>query len=150
MPIREDVENFKLLTRYLECDEIEDFLSLVNKCGLTFPPSDTVESYVKMLDFIPSSIQAAFKDGRMVGGIVIHYDPLFTMLSHICVHPDYRNQGIAKKLLESAEKVINCLGGTAAVGGYIATDNKESLSLARKINCQVWHQDLNFVYIDLS
>ena len=73
--------------------------------------------------------------GRVVGcASSILHDPRITKIQHICVLPEYRGRGIAKKLTEMA--IVHC--GTDLVFMTIRQDNIASIALARS---------MGFVYV---
>ena len=59
---------------------------------------------------------------KTVGVILTGHDGRRAIVHHICVHPDYRRQGIAAMLVEQAEKALQKEGITK-IFGLVFKDN---------------------------
>ena len=63
--------------------------------------------------------------GRVIGVILTGHDGRRAIVHHLCVHPDYRCQGIAASLLRKAEEALR-LEGITKVFGLVFKDNYEA------------------------
>jgi ribosomal protein S18 acetylase RimI-like enzyme len=89
----------------------------------------------RSISLTPARYFVEIDSGKVVGcASNIPYDERITKIQHICVLPEYRGRGIAKKLTEMA--IMHC--GTDLVFMTIRQDNTASLALARS---------LGFVYV---
>ena len=61
-------------------------------------------------------------DRKVVGVILTGHDGRRAIVHHLCVHPDYRRQGIAHTLVHRAEEAL-CLEGITKVFGLVFKDN---------------------------
>ena len=59
---------------------------------------------------------------NIVGVILTGHDGRRAIVHHMCVHPDYRRQGIARKLVEMAEEALRREGITK-IFGLVFKDN---------------------------
>lgn len=92
------------------------------------PVDDTREGIEKYLKRNPTTCFLAYindeteKDKRIVGVILTGHDGRRGMIHHMCVHPDYRRQGIARRLVEKAEDALR-KEGISKVFGLVFKDN---------------------------
>ena len=68
---------------------------------------DSREGIDKYLKRNPTSSFVAEDDGKIVGVIMSGHDGRRGYIHHTAVLPDYRNQGIAKKLVENAMNALD-------------------------------------------
>lgn len=89
------------------------------------PVDDSREGIAKYLKRNPSTCFLAY-DGenteKIVGVILTGHDGRRAMIHHMCVHPDYRRQGIAGLLVQKAEEALTEEGITKMFG-LIFKDN---------------------------
>lgn len=83
------------------------------------PVDDSREGIAKYLKRNPSTCFLAY-DGenteKIVGVILTGHDGRRAMIHHMCVHPDYRRQGIAGLLVQKAEEALTEEGITKMFG----------------------------------
>ncbi len=81
---------------------------------------------------------------RLVGIAICSYDGRMKgWINRLAVDPEYRNKGIARQLVNTAEKNLKKRGATIFCA-LIETSNKESLSLFEKMGYTV-HQETVYV-----
>lgn len=83
---------------------------------------DGIERYLKRN---PTTCFLAYlNDGtkKIVGVILTGHDGRRAIVHHMCVHPDYRRQGIARLLVQKAEDAI-CNEGISKIFGLVFKDN---------------------------
>lgn len=92
------------------------------------PVDDTREGIEKYLKRNPTTCFLAYvsddeeNDKRIVGVILTGHDGRRGMIHHMCVHPDYRRQGIARVLVAKAEDALR-KEGISKVFGLVFKDN---------------------------
>ena len=92
---------------------IEDYESLLELWNSTEqskralnPIDDSREGIEKYLKRNPNTCFVAIKDSKIVGVILTGHDGRRAIIHHMCVHPNYRRQGIASNLVLLAEKAL--------------------------------------------
>ncbi len=86
---------------------------------------DGIERYLKRNPttcFLAYISDEASNDEKIVGVILTGHDGRRGIVHHMCVHPDYRRQGIAGMLVEKAEEALRGEGITK-VFGLVFKDN---------------------------
>lgn len=92
------------------------------------PVDDTREGIEKYLKRNPTTCFLAYinddeeNDKRIVGVILTGHDGRRGMIHHMCVHPDYRRQGIARRLVEKEEDALR-KEGISKIFGLVFKDN---------------------------
>ncbi len=71
---------------------------------------DTKDGIARFLERNPETCFVALIDDRIVGAIMVGTDGRRGYIYHTAVHPDYRRQGIAKALVETALSAVERLG----------------------------------------
>lgn len=81
---------------------------------------DGIELYLKRN---PTTCFLAYTDNnKIVGVILTGHDGRRAIVHHLCVHPDYRRQGIARQLVKKAEYAL-CKEGITKIFGLVFKDN---------------------------
>lgn len=88
------------------------------------PVDDSREGIERYLKRNPTTCFAACDDdhGSVVGVILTGHDGRRGIIHHMCVHPDYRRQGIAGMLVQRAEEALRA-EGISKVFGLVFKDN---------------------------
>ena len=92
------------------------------------PVDDSKEGIERYLKRNPTTCFLAYrkddsgKDKKVVGVILTGHDGRRGIIHHMCVHPDYRRQGIARILVQKAEDALRKEGITK-VFGLVFKDN---------------------------
>ena len=112
------------------------------------PVDDSREGIEKYLKRNPSTCFAAVRDGRIIGVILTGHDGRRGIIHHMCVHPDFRRNGIAAKLVSRAEEALK-QEGIQKVFGLVFTDNDpanrfwESQGYSLRTNLNYRNKSLN-------
>lgn len=134
--------------RSMQKDDITSILELLKKTGLFFEPCDTSEAYERMLEHNPQSVLVMTYNESMIGMVIVVYSPLVSIIYHGCVTPEYQRQGLGTILMLEAEKVIEELGGTKVIAGYVEEGNTTSLAMCKKLSYKTYPTPIVCVYKD--
>ena len=90
------------------------------------PVDDTREGIARYLRRNPATcfVAHAPEDAReaIIGVILAGHDGRRGIIHHLCVHPDYRRQGVARQLVRQAEEALR-REGISKVFGLVFRDN---------------------------
>ena len=86
------------------------------------PVDDSREGIDRYIKRNPATCFGAFADGQLVGVILTGHDGRRAIIHHMCVHPDFRRQGIAGRLVEKAEQALKA-EGINKIFGLVFKDN---------------------------
>lgn len=86
------------------------------------PVDDSREGIDRYIKRNPTTCFGAFSDGQLVGVILTGHDGRRAIIHHMCVHPDFRRQGIAGRLVEKAEQALK-VEGINKIFGLVFKDN---------------------------
>lgn len=98
--------------RKMKIEDYDEVYSLWLSCvgmGLN-NLDDSKEGIAKFLQRNPETCLVAIKESSIVGVIMVGNDGRRGYIYHTAVHPDYRKQGIAKKLVDAALNELSVLG----------------------------------------
>ncbi len=85
---------------------------LLKDTRLYYGSLDQKDIFKRKIEYDPGSIIVAEDNGRLIGTVFIVYDPWCSFVYHLGVHPDYRGQGLASKLMDEAEGRLKARGIT--------------------------------------
>ncbi len=97
------------LRNYSDAD-FQGLEELMKATGIHYEPLDKREIFKKKIEDDPASIIVAEDAKRVVGTVFIIYDPWNPFIYRLGVHPDYRGQGLANRLMDEAEGRIKARG----------------------------------------
>ncbi len=86
------------------------------------PVDDSREGIERYLMRNPNTCFAAVAGEQIVGVILTGHDGRRAIVHHMCVHPDYRRMGIARKLVSMAEDALK-KEGIQKIFGLVFKDN---------------------------
>ena len=87
------------------------------------PVDDSREGIERYLKRNPDTCFAAVKDDRIIGVILTGHDGRRAIVHHLCVHPEYRQRGIASELVSRAEDALK-KEGIQKIFGLVFKDNE--------------------------
>ena len=116
----------EITKRLVTIEDYDDMLALWNsteqsKRALN-PVDDSREGIERYLRRNPSTCFGAFANDRLVGVILTGHDGRRAIIHHMCVHPDFRRQGIAGELVKLAEEALKA-EGIQKIFGLVFKDN---------------------------
>ena len=111
-------------------DDYDDIYELWNSTDQSRralnPVDDSRDGIAKYLKRNPDTCFLAYTDindtKKIVGVILTGHDGRRAIIHHLCVHPDYRRQGIARLLVQNAEDSLRKEGITK-IFGLVFRDN---------------------------
>ena len=88
------------------------------------PVDDSKQGIEKYLKRNPTTCFLAYEENqeKIAGVILTGHDGRRAIVHHLCVHPDYRRQGIARLLVQKAEEALRKEGITK-IFGLVFKDN---------------------------
>ncbi len=113
--------------------QVSDFLQvkeILQRGNLYREHSDNEKALERKIQQSPDSIIAAVEDSRVVGTLFIVED-FIPLMFRLSVHPDYRNRGIGKALMQRGEEVLRKKGYNR-VNILVAADDTELQSYYEK------------------
>lgn len=95
--------------RAMSIEDYDEIYNLwINTPGMGLNSTDDsrkgIEKYIKRN---PTSSFVAESDGKIIGVIMAGHDGRRGYIHHTAVLPDYRNQGVARKLVDSAMEALD-------------------------------------------
>ena len=132
--------------RTLTIRDYDGIVALWKRVGLSFRPKgrDSKKMMEKYMRAFPEFLVGAFVGGRLVGVVIASYDGRMKgWINRLAVDPEHQERGIAKQLINAAEKTLEKHGATILCA-LIEEPNKESLSLFQKMGYKV-HRDITYV-----
>lgn len=93
-------------------------------CGLHPSRSDTVEGLARKLARDPELFLVAEAGNEIIGTVLGSYDGRRGWINRLAVHPDYRGQGLADRLMAEVEQRLVAIG-CDKVNLLIEPDNAE-------------------------
>ncbi len=84
----------------------------------------------------PTTYLGAFHGDRLVGCVFGTHDARKAWINRLAVHPDYRRQGIASRLVRECERRLR-RQGMDMFAALIDTDNRASVALFRSLGYDV-------------
>lgn len=92
------------------------------------PVDDSREGIARYLRRNPSTCFLAYtnddngEEEKVIGVILTGHDGRRGIIHHLCIHPDYRRQGIARMLVQTAEEALR-REGISKIFGLVFKDN---------------------------
>ena len=122
----------KITIRHVVIDDYDGIYELWNSTEQSRralnPVDDTREGIERYLKRNPTTCFLAYinneikNEEKIVGVILTGHDGRRGIIHHMCVHPDYRRQGIARMLVQKAEDALSG-EGINKVFGLVFKDN---------------------------
>lgn len=108
---------------YYSDNDYQELKELLEKTGLFVDHLDKREIINRKTEQNPESIIIAKEKDSVVGSIFFVYDPWMSSIFRLCVHPEYRSNGIGSALMDKAEEILRDRD-VETVGIYVEKDNE--------------------------
>lgn len=99
-----------MVIRVARSDEIEAMLVLWRHADAIVTHTDTAEDVKRVITDSPAIVLVAECDGHLVGSVIGSFDGWRGQLYRLTVHPAYRRQGIARRLVAEVERRLLAMG----------------------------------------
>jgi ribosomal protein S18 acetylase RimI-like enzyme len=131
--------------RRLTIDDYPELVKLWKRAGLPYKPKgrDSRAHLGREIAANPEFFIGAFDRDLMAGAILASHDGRKGWLNRVAVDPDYRRQGLARKLTLAGEKALR-RHGIKIFGLLIHSYNKASLNLAQSMGYRI-HRDILYL-----
>jgi ribosomal protein S18 acetylase RimI-like enzyme len=123
-----------LIVREMVMEDYSTVVELWKECDLPYKPNgrDHPDSIRKEMELSQNSFLVAEKHGEIIGSILVTHDGRKGWINRLAVHSDHRNKGVARLLIDEAEKwlmeqaieIFACL---------IEGDNPESMKVIESL-----------------
>lgn len=114
---------------------------LLKDVGLYYKHLDKRKIFKKKIEYDPESIIVAEDGDKLIGTVFIIYDPWNSCIYHLGVHPDYRNKGVATKLMDEAEGRLKARG-VERITLFAGEENNRAVKFYKKRRWKIY--DKNF------
>jgi ribosomal protein S18 acetylase RimI-like enzyme len=111
--------------RYGRKDEAAAVLAFWTLAAEGTDRHDSPEAYLALVERDPDAVLVAEVGGQLVGTLIAGWDGWRAHLYRLAVHPDHRGHGIARKLMERAERRFGELGALRA-DAMVLDDNDQA------------------------
>ena len=87
-----------------------DAVALWEACNLTVPWNDPEADFNRAVSNPTSCIIGGFKESDLIATVMAGYEGHRGWVYYVCVAPDERRSGVAKKIMDAAEAWLKSLG----------------------------------------
>lgn len=84
----------------------EAVIALWQACGLVVPWNDPARDIARKLSQQSEAFLVAEREGRVVGSAMAGFDGHRGSVNYLAVDPNHRQQGIARRLMSEAERLL--------------------------------------------
>lgn len=100
----------QIIIRNYNINDFEQIKELLLESQLFHPVSDTITSFKKKSKTDPESLVVAELSGKIIGFMIIIFDPWMSAIYRLAVSNSYRNQGIGTSLVQEAKNRLRARG----------------------------------------
>jgi len=131
--------------RKLTIADYPELMKLWKRAGLPFKPRgrDSRAHIAREMVENPDFFIGAFDGGVLIGAVIASHDGRKGWLNRVAVDPDYRRQGLARRLTIAGEKALR-RHGIRIFGLLIHSYNRASLRLAQSMGYRP-HKDILYL-----
>lgn len=129
----------------LTADDYDAVCSLWVEAGLPIKHKgrDSLTAFVTQMAQDTQTVLGLRVEDRLIGVIVATHDGRKGWINRLAIHPDFRRQGLAQKLIEAAEQTLH-EQGMQVIAALIEDWNKPSLTLFQKAGYTA-HPDIHYL-----
>ena len=124
----------------LIADDYPRIMALWQAAGLHIRPKgrDSREAFERQLaGGIQTAVGIETAQGDLIGVVLVTHDSRKGLINRLAVHPDWRRQGLAKKLISVAENLLH-EQGIDVIAVLIEPENTASLKLFQATGYYEW------------
>jgi ribosomal protein S18 acetylase RimI-like enzyme len=121
-----------MVIRQFHENDRSEVIQLWHLCGLYRPVNDPSKDIDRKIHHSPELFLVAESAIKIVGSVMIGYDGHRGWINYLGVHPDFRRQKIATKLMSEAEHLLS-LQGCPKINLNVLKSNSEVVSLYESI-----------------
>ena len=120
-----------ILRTFRSADQ-ESLVALWDACNLIVPQNDPRKDMRRKMDADPDLFLIAESNGDLVGSCMAGYDGHRGWINYLAVLPDYQGLGIARDLMEEAEKRLRARG-CPKINLMVRSTNQEVIAFYEQI-----------------
>jgi len=120
-----------ILIRAFNANDMEAVLALWESCGLIEPGHDPEIDIKRKMAHDPERFLVADAGGRVIGTCMAGYDGLRGWIYYLGVDPDFRKQGIARRMLTHAALSLE-QAGCPSINLMVKHRNRDVVSFYKK------------------
>lgn len=110
----------------------KDVIGLWIRCGLVAPYNNPQMDIARKLMVKPEWLLVGAVDGEIVASCMVGYDGHRGWINYLAVAPEYRRRGLARRMMEEAERLLRS-AGCAKVNLQVRAANQEVMAFYRSI-----------------
>lgn len=131
--------------RRLQSSEYKNLIELWQKAGLSHKPlgRDTEDNIKKQLQCKTNRFIIAVCNEKIIGSVIASHNFRKGWLNRLAIHPAYRKQGLARKLINLAEEFFQT-NNIQIYACLIEDDNITSKKLFTQINYEEHRDNIYF------
>lgn len=118
--------------RELRKIEIPEVINLLKVCDLYYPEDDNFENLERKIKRDRKLMLVAEEKGKVIGFVMASCDGWAAIIWHLGVLPEYRNRGIAIKLVSEINRRLISLG-MKKMYGLVEKKNKPMHSIIQRM-----------------
>ena len=102
------------------------------QCGLVVPQNSPIRDIERKLKVNPEWFLVGELDGTVVATCMVGYEGHRGWINYLAVHPTLQNKGLAKQMMDEAEKILR-IAGCPKINLQIRSSNKDVIAFYEKI-----------------
>ncbi|MDJ0780429.1 MAG: GNAT family acetyltransferase [Desulfosarcinaceae bacterium] len=122
----------RIVVRAYHTEDEQAVIQLWQTCGLTRPWNDPRRDIVRKQAVQPELFLVAVAEEELVGSVMGGYDGHRGWAYYLAVHPAYRSQGIARRMMQQLERSLEAMG-CPKINLMVRTDNAAAHGFYQRI-----------------
>lgn len=99
-----------MIIRPFQVGEEDQVVAVWEACGLVVPQNDPYADIERKMREHPELFLVGERDGKLIVSVMAGYEGHLGWINYLAVHPDFRNSGLGKMIMEEAESLLKELG----------------------------------------
>jgi ribosomal protein S18 acetylase RimI-like enzyme len=125
--------------------EAAALLRLWRESGASPSATDSLEDVSRAISCMGAVVLVAEESGRLIGSVIGGFDGWRGSLYRLVVHPDFRRRGIARTLVEAAQKRLVQIGARR-ITAMVEKDNSPALAFWKAVGFTLDERMTRFVH----